>query len=141
MNLFLNNQSLDIAIAVLVVIFLACIIFFSYFYNMISFNTNDLANNLSKNGGVVAGIRPGKSTKEYFDKQIKYLVLIGALFLIVVTVIPIFIGGLIGLNLSFGGTSIIIIASVLIETYNQIKTEKTMYGTRGTKSSSAKGLL
>lgn len=124
-----------------ILVYFAAIIFFSYFYNMISFNTNDLANNLSKNGGVVAGIRPGKSTKEYFDKQIKYLVLIGALFLIVVTVIPIFIGGLIGLNLSFGGTSIIIIASVLIETYNQIKTEKTMYGTRGTKSSSAKGLL
>ena len=120
-------------------IYFAAIIFFSYFYNMISFNTNDLANNLSKNGGVVAGIRPGKSTKEYFDKQVKYMVLIGALLLIVVTIIPILIGGLIGLNLSFGGTSIIIIASVLIETYNTIKAEKNMSGSVGTKS--VKGLL
>lgn len=122
-----------------ILIYFAAIIFFSYFYNMISFNTKDLADNLSKNGGVVAGIRPGKPTKEYFDKQVKYLVLVGALLLIVVTIIPILIGGIIGLNLSFGGTSIIIIASVLIETYNTIKAEKNMSGSVGTKG--AKGLL
>lgn len=131
----------DIKYTIGILFYFVCIIFFSYFYNMISFNTRDLSENLSKNGGVVVGIRPGKSTKEYFDNQIKYLVLIGALFLIVVTVIPIFIGGLIGLNLSFGGTSIIIIASVLIETYNTIKTEKNMYGTSSGKISGAKGLL
>lgn len=129
----------DIKYTLGILIYFAAIIFFSYFYNMISFNTTDLANNLSKNGGVVAGIRPGKSTKEYFDKQVKYMVLIGALLLIVVTIIPILIGGLIGMNLSFGGTSIIIIASVLIETYNTIKAEKNMSGSVGTKS--AKGLL
>ena len=129
----------DIKYTLGLLVYLAVIVFFSYFYNMISFNTNDLANNLSKSGGVVAGIRPGKPTKDYFDKQLKYLVLVGALLLIVVTVIPILIGGAIGMNLSFGGTSIIIIAGVLIETYNTIQAEKNM--SFGTGRNKTRGLL
>ncbi len=129
----------DFKYTVGILIYFIAIIFFSYFYNMISFNTRDLSENLNKNGGVISGIRPGKPTKEFLDKQIKYLVLVGALLLIVVTVIPILVGGFVGLNFAFSGTSIIIITSVCIETYNAIKVEKDIFGGIGTKS--VKGLL
>lgn len=107
-----------------ILIYFVLIVFFSYFYNMISFSSKDIADNLNKQGGTIAGIRPGKSTKDYLDGQVKYMVLLGSLMLIVISIIPMIIGGAIGMNLAFGGTSIIIVVSVLIETYKTIKLEK-----------------
>ena len=114
----------DIKYTAGILIYFVLIVFFSYFYNMISFSSKDIADNLNRQGGTIAGIRPGKSTKEYLDNQVKYMVLLGSLILIVITIIPMIIGGIIGMNLSFGGTSIIIVVSVLLETYKTIKTEK-----------------
>ena len=106
-------------------LYFGAIVFFSYFYNTISFSTKDLADSLNRQGGTIAGIRPGKSTQEYLDGQIKYMLLLGSLILIVVAVVPMIIGGLANVSLSFGGTSIIIIVSVMLETYKTIKTEQT----------------
>ena len=115
----------DIKYTVGVVLYFGAIVFFSYFYNTISFSTKDLADSLNRQGGTIAGIRPGKSTQEYLDGQIKYMLLLGSLILIVVAVVPMIIGGLANVSLSFGGTSIIIIVSVMLETYKTIKTEQT----------------
>ena len=120
-----------------VLLYFVCIIFFSYFYNMISFNVRDVAENLSRQGATIMGIRAGKSTQEYLMSQMRYLILVGAILLIIVTVIPIIIGGLIGINLAMGGTSIIIIVSVLIETYRTYISEKTVES----PYSAGKGLL
>ena len=91
---------------------------------MISFSAKDIADNLNKQGGTIAGIRPGKSTRDYLDNQVKYMILLGSLILIIISVIPMIIGGIIGMNLAFGGTSIIIVVSVLLETYKTIKLER-----------------
>ena len=114
----------DIKYTAGVIIYFVLIVFFSYFYNMISFSAKDIADNLNKQGGTIAGIRPGKSTKDYLDNQVKYMILLGSLILIVISVIPMIVGGIIGMNLAFGGTSIIIVVSVLLETYKTIKLEK-----------------
>lgn len=116
----------DMKYTIGVFLYFAAIVFFAYFYTMISFNTRDIAENLNRQGGTIAGIRPGKSTQQYLDSMVKYMVLLGALMLIVVTVIPMLIGGAVGYNLSFGGTSIIIIVSVLIETYKTYEAEKNV---------------
>ena len=127
----------DIKYTVGVLLYFLAIVFFSYFYNMISFNVRDVAENLSRQGATIQGIRAGKSTQDYLNSQMKYLVLVGAVLLIVVTVIPMIIGGVIGYNLSFGGTSIIIIVSVLIETFRTFESEKTLEN----PYSAGKGLL
>lgn len=115
----------DIKYTIGVVFFFIAVVFFSYFYNMISFNTYDIANNLNKQGGTIAGIRPGKTTKEYLDAQVRYMILLGSLMLIIVAIIPMIIGGIANIGLSFGGTSIIIVVSVLLETYKTINIERT----------------
>lgn len=115
----------DIKYTIGVVFFFVAVVFFSYFYNMISFNTYDIANNLNKQGGTIAGIRPGKTTKEYLDAQVRYMILLGSLMLIIVAIIPMIIGGIANIGLSFGGTSIIIVVSVLLETYKTINIERT----------------
>lgn len=104
-------------------IYIALLIFFAYFYTSITFNPIEVSNNLKKQGGFIPGIRPGKPTTEYFTKVLNYVILIGAIGLIIVSVIPIFFSGAFGANVSFGGTSIIIIVGVVIETLKQIESQ------------------
>jgi preprotein translocase subunit SecY len=99
------------------------VVFFAYFYNMISFNTNEISRDLAKRGGTIKGIRPGKTTAEYLDKQLEHLLLLGALMLICIASVPIVVSGLCGIQLSFGGTSLLIIVSVMVETYKAYETE------------------
>lgn len=118
------------------IIYIALIFFFSYFYNSISYNTYEISESLSKQGTTFNGIRPGKSTKDFLDSQIKSIGLVGSLMLIIVSLIPILIGGLVGMNLAMGGTSIIIIVGVFIETYIAYKSEKAyMYEIKSSKGS------
>ena len=98
-------------------------IFFAYFYTSITFNPLEIANNMKKSGGFVPGIRPGKPTVEYFQEILNYIIFIGACGLIIVQVIPFFFNGVFGANVSFGGTSLIIIVGVVLETIKQIESQ------------------
>ena len=98
-------------------------IFFAYFYTSITFNPIEVSNNMKRQGGFIPGIRPGKPTTEYLSKILNYIVFIGAVGLIIVCVIPIVFNGVFGANVSFGGTSIIIIVGVVLETLKQIESQ------------------
>ena len=98
-------------------------IFFAYFYTSITFNPLEIANNMKKSGGFVPGIRPGKPTVEYLQKILNYIIFIGACGLIIVQVIPFFFNGMFGANVSFGGTSLIIIVGVVLETIKKIESQ------------------
>ena len=103
-------------------IYLALLIFFAYFYTSVTFNPMEVANNLKKQGGFIPGIRPGRPTTEYLSKVLNYIILIGAVCLAVISIIPIFFAGAFGATVSFGGTSIIIIVGVVLEIIRQVET-------------------
>lgn len=105
------------------VIYILLVLFFAYFYTSISFNPMEIANNLKKGGGFVPGIRPGKPTQDYLNYILNYIVLIGAVGLMIVALIPIFFNGRFSADVSFGGTSLIIIVGVIIETIKQIESK------------------
>ena len=104
-------------------VYIILVIAFAYFYTSITFNPLEIANNMKKQGGFIPGIRPGKPTSDYLSKILNYIVFIGAVGLVIVAVIPIFFSGVFGANVSFGGTSIIIIVGVVIETLKQIESQ------------------
>jgi preprotein translocase subunit SecY len=81
----------------------------------------EIANNMKKNGGFIPGIRPGKPTTEYLTKILNYIIFIGAIGLCIIQVIPYFFNGVFGADVSFGGTSLIIIVGVVLETIKQIE--------------------
>ncbi|MEE1086250.1 MAG: preprotein translocase subunit SecY [Schaedlerella sp.] len=116
-----NPEQPIYSIGLLVYIILT--IFFAYFYTSITFNPMEIANNMKKNGGFIPGIRPGKPTVEYLAKILNYIIFIGACGLIIVQVIPYFFNGVFGANVSFGGTSLIIIVGVILETMKQIESQ------------------
>lgn len=97
------------------------VVFFAYFYTSISFNPIEIADNMKKQGGFVPGIRPGKPTSDYLSKILNNMVFIGAVGLLVVAIIPMIVSGVFGVNVSFGGTSLIIIVGVVLETLKQIE--------------------
>ena len=110
------------------------IIAFAYFYILISFNPVEVSNNLKKNGGSVPGIRPGKPTSDYITRVLNRITLIGAIFLGFIAVIPMIInlcsGGVMS-GLAFGGSSIIIVVGVVIETAREIEGQMTMRHYKG----------
>ena len=103
------------------VIYVLLVIFFAYFYTSITFNPIEVADNMKKQGGFIPGIRPGKATEEYLNNVLKYVIFIGAVGLVIVCVIPYIFNGLFNADVSFGGTSLIIIVSVILETLTQIE--------------------
>lgn len=104
-------------------LYIGLILFFAYFYTSVTFNPIEVANNMKKQGGFIPGIRPGKPTTEYLTKVLNYIIFIGAIGLSIVAVIPIIFSGVFGANVSFGGTSLIIIVGVVIETMKQIESQ------------------
>ncbi len=98
-------------------------IFFAYFYTSITFNPLEIANNMKKSGGFIPGIRPGRPTVEYLERILNYVIFIGACGLVIVQMIPFFFNGVFGAKVSFGGTSIIIIVGVVLETIKQIESQ------------------
>ena len=103
------------------VAYIVMVIFFAYFYTSITFNPLEVADNMKKQGGFIPGIRPGKPTVDYLTKMLNYIIFIGAAGLTIVAVIRFFFNGVFGANVSFGGTSIIIIVGVILETLKQIE--------------------
>ena len=105
------------------IVYIVLTIAFAYFYTSITFNPLEIANNMKKNGGFIPGIRPGKPTSDYLAKILKYIIFIGAVGLVIVQVIPFFFNGWFGATVSFGGTSLIIIVGVVLETISQIESK------------------
>lgn len=106
------------------VVYIALIIVFAYFYTSITFNPLEVANNMKKQGGFIPGIRPGKPTSDYLNTILNYVVFIGACGLTIVCIIPIMVSGLFNVShLSFGGTSLIIIVGVVLETLKAIESQ------------------
>ena len=112
-------------------IYFLLIIAFAYFYVTIQYNPIEIANNLHKNNGAIPGIRPGKNTIAYLSKIINRITLIGALFLSVIAVLPIVISSFTHINISFGGTSVLILVGVALETVSQIESQMLMRHYKG----------
>jgi len=115
-----NPEEMEYTIGCLVYVVL--VVFFAYFYTSITFNPMLISDNMKKSGGFIPGIRPGKPTTEYLTTVLDYIIFMGAVGLIIVALIPIVGSGVFGANVSFGGTSLIIIVSVVLETMKQIET-------------------
>ena len=103
------------------IVYIILTVFFAYFYTSITFNPLEIANNMKKSGGFIPGIRPGRPTVEYLTKILNYIIFVGACGLILIQVVPIFFNGCFGASVSFGGTSLIIIVSVVLETLKQLE--------------------
>jgi len=108
------------------IIYSVLIIFFCYFYTAISFNPNDLAENMKKNGGFVPGIRPGKPTADYINDILTHITLGGALMIVLIAVIPDMFGRVFDIGFYFGGTTILIIVGVALDTVSQIESHLLM---------------
>ena len=111
--------------------YMLLVIFFAYFYTAITFNPLEVSENLKKQGGFIPGIRPGKPTSEYMTAILNKIVLIGASFLAFIGVLPFIFNGLFHANVSFGGTSLIIIVSVILDTIKQIESQMLVRNYKG----------
>lgn len=113
------------------VVYIVLVIFFAYFYTSITFNPLEIADNMKKQGGFIPGIRPGKPTSDYLTRILNYIIFIGAAGLTVICVIPYFFNGIFGASVSFGGTSLIIIVSVVLETMKQVESQMLVRNYKG----------
>ena len=104
-------------------LYIVLVVFFAYFYTSITFNPLEIADNMKKQGGFIPGIRPGRPTSDYLAKILNYIIFVGAIGLIIVCVVPILFNGVFGASVSFGGTSIIIVVGVVLETIKQIESQ------------------
>jgi preprotein translocase subunit SecY len=97
------------------------IAFFCFFYTAVQFNSEETADNLKRNGGFIPGIRPGKATEEYFDYLLNRITVVGATYLVVICLIPEILSAQAGLNFRLGGTSLLIVVNVTMDTVSQIQ--------------------
>ena len=105
------------------IIFVALIFFFAYFYTYIQLKPEDLAKNLKENGGFIPGVRPGNDTEKYISNVLSKLTIIGGVFLVIIAGLPIIFSSLSGLSstVTIGGTSLLIVVGVALETYKQLE--------------------
>jgi preprotein translocase subunit SecY len=109
------------------ILYFLLIIFFTYFYSTIQFNPIEISNNIKKSGGFIPGIRPGKSTSDFIAKVTSRLNFVGAIFLGIIAIMPVIIGGLFNMpGLQLGGTSLLIMEGVALETVRQIESQMVM---------------
>ena len=114
------------------VLYFLLIIMFAYFYTTIQYNPVEMANNLKSNNGTIPGIRPGAPTAAYIKNILSRITLIGALFLAVIALLPLIYGSLTGMSaVSIGGTSIIILVGVALETVKQLESQMMMRHYKG----------
>lgn len=108
------------------ILYVILTIFFTYFYSAIIFNPVDVADNLKANGGFIPGIRPGRPTVDYLTKVMNRITFAGAIFLALIAVMPIVIGNFTALEISFGGTSLLIAVGVALDTMKQLEAQMIM---------------
>ncbi|MGN1041748.1 MAG: preprotein translocase subunit SecY, partial [Acutalibacteraceae bacterium] len=125
-------DSLSVNGVVYTIVYFFLIIMFAYFYVAITYDPIEMANNLRQSNGVIPGIRPGKPTSVYFGKILSKITLMGALFLAFVALLPIGFAAFTGMgNLSMGGTSIIIMVGVALETLKHLESQLMMKHYKG----------
>ncbi|MBO9598287.1 MAG: preprotein translocase subunit SecY, partial [Cohnella sp.] len=119
----INNMQIDTALGM--VLYVLLIIGFTFFYTFVQFNPQQLADNMKKNGGYIPGIRPGKPTQGYLMRVITRITLAGAIFLALISVLPVFFGTIAELprTVKLGGTSLLIVIGVALETMKQIESQ------------------
>ena len=113
------------------ILYLFLIIAFNYFYVAIQYNPVEMANNLRKNNGAIPGIRPGKPTSDFIEKIISKITLVGALFIAAIAILPILLGNVASMNIALGGTSIIIVVGVALDTVRQLESQMMMRHYKG----------
>lgn len=113
------------------IIYFILIILFNYFYIAIQYNPIEMANNVRKNNGAIPGIRPGKPTSDFISKVISKTTLVGALMLAVIAILPIILGAVANMNISMGGTSIIILVGVALDTARSLESQMMMRHYKG----------
>ena len=113
------------------ILYALLIVFFTYFYSAISFNPVDVAENIKKNGGFIPGLRPGRPTSDYISKVMSRITLFGALFLAAIAVLPALLMGLLDLELYFGGTALLIVVGVALETVKELESQMLMRHYKG----------
>ena len=110
-----------------IICYVALIIFFAYFYTAVVFNPTDIANNMKKYGGFILGIRPGQPTADYITKVMERITLGGAVFLAIVALVPNFMSSIMGIkSFYFGGTAVLIVVGVALDTVHQIEAQLLM---------------
>ena len=114
-----------------IVIYLLLILAFNYFYVAIQYNPVEIANNLRRNNGSIPGFRPGKPTSDFLTRTLNKITLIGAIFLAAVAVLPIILGNLTGLSIQLGGTSLLIVVGVALDTTRALDSFMTMRNHKG----------
>ena len=107
-------------------VFTLLIVVFTYFYTSLIFNPVDIAENLKKQGGFIPGVKPGAATADYIDQVVGRVTLPGSLFLAVIAIVPIVLSQQIGFQLQFGGTSVLIVVGVLLDTWAQVQQHQTL---------------
>ena len=112
-------------------LYLVLLIAFAYFYTSITFNPYEIADNLKKQGSSIPGIRPGKPTSDYLKGILRYVIFIGAVALAILSFIPIILNGLFHASVSFGGTSLIIVVGVILETIKQVESQMQAHNYSG----------
>ena len=114
------------------IVYFLLILFFAYFYATIQFNPVEVANNLKKNGGFIPGYRPGKPTSEFIQKVLNRITMFGAIYLGIVAICPLIVGKIIGnSSLAIGGTSVIIVVGVALETVKALENQMLMRQYKG----------
>lgn len=108
------------------ILYAVLIVFFTYFYTAVTFNPIEVSDNLKKYGGFIPGLRPGRPTAEYISKVLSRITLAGGLFLAFIAVLPSILIGFTGLNIAFGGTSLLIVVGVALDTMKQLESHLTM---------------
>jgi len=127
-NLFKNPERSPLY----VIIYALLILFFTFFYSVIQFNPVEIANNLKKNGGFIPGYRPGKATSDYISKVLNRITWFGGLFLAIITIAPIVLGNITKIpGIWFGGTAVLILVGVALETVKQIESQMLMRHYKG----------
>lgn len=112
-------------------LYLVLLIAFAYFYTSITFNPYEIADNLKKQGSSIPGIRPGKPTSDYLKGILRYVIFIGAVALAIIAFVPIILNGLFRASVSFGGTSLIIVVGVILETIKQVESQMQVHNYSG----------
>ncbi len=128
-NYWCNPSQIKYSVGLLV--YMVLIVFFAYFYTSITFNPLMIADNMKKQGGFIPGIRPGKPTSDYLNKVLDHIIFVGAVGLTIIAVIPYIFSGVFHASVSFGGTSLIIIVSVVLETMKQVESQMLVRNYKG----------
>ena len=124
-------NAIDSQSVLYMIVYFIMIIGFSYFYASIQFNPVEISNNLKRNGGFIPGFRPGKPTSDFIAKVLSKITLFGAIYLGVVAITPLLAGKILPINVGIGGTSVIIVVGVALETVNALESQMLMRQYKG----------